>query len=240
MERIKSLAWHWQLMILVGISALMYMLVWYFFTSGMRAEVEQINDQVAQLQQKNQAAQIATQRINEFRSLFASKEQEYDELKVLLPEQREITNVLRGLQDTASDSRLIVSRFTPREDAQQDFIMAKPVEVEVDSNFNNLRDFFDKMAKLQRIVSITDFSLNQLQDQSASKTLHARFLLTAYYATSDDLNNLADPPKYKMGPDGKPVLGPDGKPVPLPPAKGDQPPKPGQPAAPPPPPPAAS
>lgn len=234
MEKIKSLAWHWQLLIMVGIAALLYMSVWYFFTSVTRAETSALNDQVAQLQAKNQAAQIATQRINEFRSLFASKEQEYDELKVLLPEQREITNVLQGLQDSASNSRLIVSRFSPRDDAQQDFIMAKPVEVEVDSNFNNLRDFFDTMAKLQRIVSITDFSLKQLDKQTENRTLHAQFLLTAYYASSDDLNNLSAP-QFQMGPDGKPVLGPDGKPIPMapPPANG-QPPVPGQPAAPPP------
>jgi type IV pilus assembly protein PilO len=212
MNRLKSLTWYWQLLLLIGVASLMYLTVWYFLTAGMREEVSKLNDEVAQLQAKNQAAQIATQRINEFRSLYASKEQEYDELKVLLPEQREITNVLQGLQDTARGSRLIVSRFSPREDTQQDFIMAKPVEVEVDSNFNNLRDFFDKMAKLQRIVSITDFSLKQLDKQSATKTLHAQFLLTAFYASPDDLNNLADPPK--VGPDGKPLMGPDGKPLP--------------------------
>ncbi|MDH3530188.1 MAG: type 4a pilus biogenesis protein PilO, partial [Acidobacteriota bacterium] len=172
------------------------------------------------------AAKIATQRINEFRTLYATKEQEYDELKVLLPEQREITNVLQGLQDTAGQSRLIVSRFSPREDSQQEFIMAKPVEVEVDSNFNNLRDFFDKMAKLQRIVSITDFSLKQLDNQTANKTLHAQFLLTAYYASPDDLDNMGNP--VQMGPDGKPLpapVGKDGKPLPVP-ANG----KPGAPA----------
>jgi Tfp pilus assembly protein PilO len=228
MEKIKSLAWHWQLVIMVGIAALLYMSVWYFFTSVTRAETVALNDQVAQLQAKNQAAQIATQRINEFRSLYASKEVEYDELKVLLPEQREITNVLQGLQDSARNSRLIVNRFSPRDDSQQDFIMAKPVEVEVDSNFNNLRDFFDTMAKLQRIVSISDFSIKQLDQQSANKTLHAQFLLTAYYASSDDLNSMAGP-QYKMGPDGKPVLGPDGKPIPVAPAPPN-----GQPGAPPP------
>ncbi|REJ79172.1 MAG: hypothetical protein DWQ47_00040 [Acidobacteria bacterium] len=226
MNRLKNLTWYWQLILLVGVGALMYLTVWYFLTAGMREEVSQLNDQVAQLQAKNQAAQIATQRINEFRSLYAAKEQEYDELKVLLPEQREITNVLQGLQDTASGSRLIVNRFSPREDTQQDFIMAKPVEVEVDSNFANLRDFFDKMAKLQRIVSITDFSLTQLDKQTPAKTLHAKFLLTAFYASPEDLDNLANP--IQIGPDGKPILGPDGKPLPAQPAPG----KPGAPAQP--------
>lgn len=241
MEKIKSLAWYWQLLIMVFIGAFAYLTIWYFFTSVTRAEAVKINEQAAQLQAKNQAAQIATQRINEFRSLFASKEQEYDELKVLLPEQREITNVLQGLQDTASGSQLIVNRFKPRDDTQQDFIMAKPVEVEVDSNFSNLRDFFDKMAKLQRIVSITDFSLKQLDKQSDRKSLHAQFLLTAYYASPEDLDNLAAP-QYKMGKDGKPLLGPDGKPIPLTPDEkkqqaakpGAAPPKPGAPPAAPP------
>ncbi len=207
MNKFKALAWHWQLLILVGLSSLVYFGVYYFVTSGTRAETQTIQEQVAQLKSKNQAAQIATQRINEFRSLFASKEQEYDELKVLLPEQREITNVLQGLQDTARGSALIVNRFSPRDDAQKDFIMAKPVEVEVDSNFNNLRDFFEKMAKLQRIVSITDFSLKQLDKQSANKTLHAQFLLTAYYASPETLNNLESPPAVDAN--GKPL--PPGK-----------------------------
>ncbi|MDQ3800585.1 MAG: type 4a pilus biogenesis protein PilO [Acidobacteriota bacterium] len=195
MEKLKALAWHWQLLILVGIASVIYLGVWYFVTSVTRAETQTLNDEVTQLQSKNQAAQIATQRINEFRSLYASKSAEYDELKVLLPEVREITNVLQGLQDTARDSRLIVMRFSPRDDAQQDGFMTKPVEVEVDSNFNNLRLFFEKMAKLQRIVSISDFNLKQLEKQSSDKTLHAQFLLTAYYASPENLasNNPVQP-----------------------------------------------
>ncbi|HEX2640895.1 MAG TPA: type 4a pilus biogenesis protein PilO, partial [Pyrinomonadaceae bacterium] len=143
-----------------------------------------------------------TQRINEFRALYASKSQEYEELKVLLPEQREITNVLQGLQDNAKDSRLIVMRFSPRDDAQQESISAKPVEVEVDSNFNNLRAFYDRMAKLPRIVSITDFKVNQLEKQTAEKTIHAQFLLTAYYADPNALNKPAAP---KPGAPGQPA-----------------------------------
>ncbi len=188
-EKFKALAWHLQLIVLVAMASVIYSGVWYFVTSQTRAETQTLNDQVALLVTQNEAARVATQRINEFRSLYASKSAEYDELKVLLPEEREITNVLQGLQDSANESRLIVNRFSPREDAQQEFIMAKPVEIEVDSNFTNLRAFFDKMAKLQRIVSVTDFKLNQLEKQSPNKTLHAQFLLTAYYAAPESLIN---------------------------------------------------
>src|SRR5215217_6958786 len=187
LEKIKNLQWHYQLLLLVGIASLVYGSVYYFMTSVTREEVRVKNEEVAALQAKNEAARVATQRINEFRALYASKSEEYDELKVLLPEQREITNVLQGLQDTANGSKLIVMRFAPRDDSTQDSIMAKPVEVEVDSNFTNLRAFFDSMAKLPRIVSITDFKVNQLDKQTDVKTIHAQFLLTAYYAAPTDL-----------------------------------------------------
>ncbi len=175
-------------MLLVTVAAVLYMGVWYFVTSETRAEIAVLSEQVSQLQAKNEAARVATQRINEFRALYASKAEEYEELKVLLPEQREITNVLQGLQDTANGSRMTVMRFAPREDTNQDSIMAKPVEVEVDSNFANLRAFFESMAKLPRIVSISDFKIHQREKQIEGKTIHAQFLLTAYYAAPTDLN----------------------------------------------------
>src|SRR5437868_9217312 len=137
-EKLKNMKWHFQLILLVAIAGLLYGTVWYFVTSVTREEVGKLSDEVTQLRAKNEAARVATQRINEFRDLYASKQSEYEELKVLLPEQREITNVLSGLQETANNSRLAVTRFSPRDDTQQDSIMAKPVEVEVDSNFNNL------------------------------------------------------------------------------------------------------
>lgn len=198
LEKITNLKWHFQLMLLVTVAALLYTSVWYFYTSETRAETAKLSDEVAALTAKNETARVATQRINEFRALYASKAEEYEELKVLLPEQRELTNVLQGLQDTANSSRLTVMRFNPRDEGNQDGIMAKPVEVEVDSNFTNLRSFFDAMAKLPRIVSITDFKINQLPKQTEAKTIHAQFLLTAFYAGPNDLN-----PK-PAGPPGAP------------------------------------
>lgn len=205
-EKIKNLKWHFQLLLLLFVAGLLYGTVYYFVTGPTREEIAVLTDQVSQLQAKNEAARLATQRINEFRALYASKAAEYEELKVLLPEQREITNVLQGLQDNAKDSRLVVMRFTPRDDTSQNAISAKPVEVEVDANFNNLRAFYEKMAKLPRIVSITDFKINQLDKQKADKTLHAQFLLTAYYADPDALNKPAQP--AKPGTPGAPAAAP--------------------------------
>ena len=210
-EKFLKLAWHFQLLVMIAGAALIYFAVWSTLTSGTRAEAQALEDQVATKISQNEAARIATQRISDFRSLYAKKTEEYDELKVYLPEQREITNVLQGLQDTAGDSRLSVMRFSPRDEVQQDGIMAKAVEVEVESDFGNLRAFFEKMAKLQRIVSISDFKIDQLQKPVGGRTLHAQFLLTAYYATPESLLQPKQAPNDKTKPGTAPAPAANGQ-----------------------------
>lgn len=187
LKKLQSLAWYLQLAIFGGVALLIFGLFWNFVTSGMRTQTQEIEDQVAVLKQQNEAARIASQRINEFRADYARKQEEYDELKALLPEQREITNVLQNLQDRARATRLTLRRFSPKDDFTKDFYSGKPVEVEVTSSFTNLRQFYEELAKMQRIVSITDFNIKQTPVQSANRTIDAQFLLTAYYVSAEKL-----------------------------------------------------
>ncbi len=208
----QPMAWYVQLAICGVIALLIYGAFYYFVTSPMRVETAQINDDVSQLRQKNEAARIASQRINEVRAAYAAKMEEYDELKALLPEQREITNVLRDLQDRARSSALVVRRFSPQDDFQQDFFSGKPVQVEVTSNYRNLREFFEQMGRLQRIVSITDFKIIQTPKQNAMKTIDSQFLLTAYYSTPENIKQ--SPPKPQTPGQGKVPTPAKSQPVP--------------------------
>lgn len=189
LDSLQEKPWHIQLAVFGGLALLVYAGFWYFITSGTRAEAKELNDKVVVLQGQNAQAQMASQRLNEFRAAYKSRQEEYDELKALLPEQRELTSVLQSVQDRARGSRLSLRRFSPKDDVQQDFYSGKPIEVEVTSSFASLRQFFDQMAKYQRIVSISDFKLNQAPDQNPNKTVDAQFLLTAYYVSAEKLQN---------------------------------------------------
>ena len=52
LEKIKNLKWHFQLMLLVTVAAVLYTGVWYFYTSETRAETAKLTDEVAVLQAK--------------------------------------------------------------------------------------------------------------------------------------------------------------------------------------------
>ncbi len=186
LERLQHKPLYYQIIIFGSIALVIYAAFWYFYTSHIRVETGTINEQVAKLQQDNERARIASQRINEFRAAFERAQADYEDLKALLPEQRELTSVLLGIQDRAR-GRLSVRRFTPKDDVQQDFASGKPIEIEVTGSYGNLGAFFGQMAAYQRIVSISDFRVRQSSAQSSNNTIDAQFLMTAYYVTPEKL-----------------------------------------------------
>src|SRR6478672_8818438 len=188
---INNLPWYARLGLFGVLAVLVYGAFWYFVTSGTRKETKALQDQIATLQKANMEMQVASQRLSVFRATYKNKQEELEELKALLPEQRELTNVLQGIQDHANATGLTVRHFTPKDDVQQDFYSGKKIDVAVQSSFASLRAFFDQMAHYQRIVSITNFEIKQLDNQAPSKTVEARFDLTAYYVSAEKLQQKA-------------------------------------------------
>ncbi len=193
LDTLQEKPWYIQLAIFGTVAVLLFVGFWYFFTSGTRAETKEVEEKVDSLRQNNARAQIASQRLSEFKASYARVQADYEDLKALLPEQRELTTVLQGIEDRAR-GHLSVRRFVPKDDTQQDFYSGKPIDIEVSGTYNDIGTFFSQMAAYQRIVSITDFKINKLKDsqfadRKAGRTVNAQFLLTAYYVSPDKLQN---------------------------------------------------
>jgi Tfp pilus assembly protein PilO len=191
MSKLLSFPWYVRLVIFVVMAGAAFAGFWYLVTKGTRTETREMGVEIARLQQSNAEAQFASQRLNEFRTLLKSREEEYEELKALLPEQRELTMVLQGVQDRARSTGLTLVKFNPKEDVQQENYNGKKIEVTVTSTFANLRAFFEQLAHYQRIVSVTNFELKQLDKQHATRTVDAKFDLTAYYVSAERLQQAA-------------------------------------------------
>jgi len=195
---LQTMPWYVRLLLFVVVAGAMYAGFWYLVTKPTRAETKVLNDEIAQLLPRNAQAQIASQRLNEFRALYKTREEEYEELKALLPEQRELTMVLQGVQDRARANGLVLRKFFPKDEVQEGNYSGKRIEVSVTSSFASLRAFFEHLARYQRIVSVTNFELNQATGSSG--TVDATFDLTAYYVSAEKLQKPAPGQPAKAAP----------------------------------------
>jgi Tfp pilus assembly protein PilO len=189
--KLPTLPWYLRLVAFLVVGGGLYFAFSYFVTGGTRKETKSMEEEIARLRPLNAQAQIVSQNLNNFKATYKAREEEYAELKALLPEQRELTMVLQGIQDRARNNGLVLSRFNPKEDVQQDNYSGKKIEVNVVSGFTGLRAFFEQLAHYQRIVSISNFELKQLEKQTLNRTVEARFDLTAYYVSSERLQGQA-------------------------------------------------
>jgi len=184
---LQAVPWYLKLLMFVAVAGVVYAGFWNFVTKPVRAETKGMNVEIADLVTRNAQAQIASQRLNEFRAVYQARVEEYEELKALLPEQRELTMVLQNVQDRARNNGLTLTKFSPKDDVQQENYNGKRIEISVTSSFASLRSFFDQLAHYQRIVSITNFQLKQIEKQSSAKTVDATFDLTAFYVSAEKL-----------------------------------------------------
>lgn len=191
--KIPTLPWYLRMFVFVAVAGAVYAAFWYFVTRGTRNQTATLQAEIATLKPRNAQSMVVAQRLNDFKAIYKAREEEYAELKALLPEQRELTMVLQGLQDRVRGNGLMLMKFNPKDDIQESNYNGKKIEVTVTASFDALRKFFDQLATYQRIVSVTNFELRQLEKQSLNKTLDARFDLTAYYVSAERLQNQPAP-----------------------------------------------
>ena len=214
LDALQEKPWYVQLAVFGGVALAVYGAFWYFVTRSTRAETREVEAKVESLRRANAGAVVASQRLNEFKANYERAKADYEDLKLLLPEQRELTMVLQNVQDRAR-GRLTLTKFTPQDEVQQDFYTGKPVQVEVTGNYNSLGQFFAQMASYQRIVSITDFKVTKLKEKqpgqkSDGQTVTAEFLVTAYYVPPEKLQPPPPAEEDKKG-KGKGKKGKDSK-----------------------------
>ena len=199
LDALQEKPWYLHLAAFGGVALLFYAAFYFLITSGTRAETAEIEAQVEKLRSDNAGAQIASQRLSEFKANYERAQADYEDLKALLPEQRELTTVLANVQDKAR-GRLTLRKFVPKDDEQLEMYAAKPVEIQVTGTYNQIGQFFSQMASYQRIVSITDFKVAKLregglvQDLKDGKTVDAVFTLKAYYVAPEQLQTAAAQP----------------------------------------------
>jgi len=89
------------------------------------------------------------------RQLTSLKQQLEIERKIV-PDEKEVDNFMRMVSSEARKAGVEVRRYTARPYANRDFYTEVPFEVEFDGAYRSMLEFFDRVAKLERIVNVSN------------------------------------------------------------------------------------
>jgi type IV pilus assembly protein PilO len=176
LETIPS-QWRWMMIpLLIGVLGGGYWFLSYKPRAEAIAELEYRIDRQQQTLRKYQ--QIARS-YNTFKAQVENLEVELRAALVKLPSGKEIPDLIRSISDLGVRTGLQITLLRPKAEKKHEFYAEVPITVQVEGQFHAVGEFFDRIGRLSRIVSISDITMDTKTKDKVS-TLETQCLATTF------------------------------------------------------------
>jgi type IV pilus assembly protein PilO len=153
---------------------------WYFYVSDFQTELALRQTHLTSLRADINKGIATARRLPEFQAQVTDLEHRLETLRNVLPEQKDVADILRRLQGLAAQSNLTLLRFTPAVQKQQPLYAEVPYQLIADGSYHNLALFFDRVSKFPRIINVSDISIAAKPQQSPNSTITTTLIATTF------------------------------------------------------------
>ncbi len=145
-------------------------------------EAKENSLQKALIEVKAKAANLA-----KFEKELKEAELLFQEAAVLLPNEKEIPQLLKDISSLGRTAGLDFLTFKPLADIPKDFYAEIPVTINVRGPYHNMGFFFDQVSKLERIVTVSNVKMGSPKKEAGEMVLRSDCRLITYRFTNKEL-----------------------------------------------------
>ncbi|MBI5637470.1 MAG: type 4a pilus biogenesis protein PilO [Nitrospinae bacterium] len=146
---------------MASIPLVLIVAAYFLLISGTMAETDVIREELLKAQKDVQVKEALERRLPEFEKKIAELDGQLAMIRRQLPEKKEIPDLLDQISSLGTQSGLQFQLFRPLPEAEKDFYAEVPVDLVVFGSFHNVVEFFDKVARMPRIVTITNIEIGK-------------------------------------------------------------------------------
>ncbi len=132
---------------------------YFLLLSPVELKVAQLRVQAAALHDELVTSRAIVADLARFRREAQELEAKIAALKERLPGVREMPTLYRSLSDAGTQAGLGVSLFQPRDALAKDYYVEIPITVTAEGSYHQLGEFFERVAKLPRVVTVKELKL---------------------------------------------------------------------------------
>jgi len=143
-----------QVLIVAAVCAGLLAAVWYVFMSPLQVAIADQTKKLADLQVKVDKSLQEKASFEQFKRESEALQAKLDELKKVLPQDRETDQILKQVQYSASGSGLKIESGVSKPPIDHEVYTEYPLEMQVLGTFHSLGEFLEKIRRLDRIVNI--------------------------------------------------------------------------------------
>jgi len=90
----------------------------------------------------------------------------------IVPDDKEVNTFIKALDAEALKTGIEIRRYTAKPVNNREFYTEVPFDIEIDGPYYSVLNFFDRVAKLERIVNISNVLIATVKKPSEAKTKH--------------------------------------------------------------------
>jgi type IV pilus assembly protein PilO len=132
---------------------------WHFYVAEMQTDISARETRLTAMRADITRGVATARRLPEFESQVAQLEQRLENLKQVLPEERDVADILRRIQGLATQSNLAIQSFKPLPVVAQSLYAEVPYRLTAEGTYHNLGFFFDRISKFPRIINVSEMSI---------------------------------------------------------------------------------
>ena len=177
---LSKLPWHAQIGAFVVVSGLAVFGFWYFYVAEVQAEIKTRESRLVALRGDVAKGVATARRLPQFQADVGQLEARLENLRAVLPEEKDVADILRRVQGLATQSNLTIQRFTPQDPKQEAMYAALPYKLRAEGTYHDLGLFFDRISKFPRIINVGEISIKAKQTPGAAATVEAECTATTF------------------------------------------------------------
>lgn len=104
---------------------------------------------------------------------IANLKQQLEIERRIVPDEKEVDGFMKMLSAEALKAGIELRRYTAKPTANKEFYTEVPFEIELDGSYYSMRNFFDQVSKLERIVNISDLLVANTKKGQEAKAKHS-------------------------------------------------------------------
>jgi type IV pilus assembly protein PilO len=179
-ERINKLAMPVKVGILFGLAIVVTAGAYFLLIQPEMEQLDSIRSQLEAARGTLAEKQLIADNLNERRRDMDKLEQQLQEALIQLPEKKDIEELLAQLNDVGKKSGLTISRIVPGNESNRTFFSEIPIGVSVTGNYHEIALFLQEIAKLRRIVNISNLKLTSPVVHNDKVVLSSTFVATTF------------------------------------------------------------
>ncbi len=134
-------------------------------------KIKKLESEYKQLTNKLDAAKRTAKNLPEFKEKMNIADAKLNIVMKALPETREIPHLLESISLCGQNAGLEFILFQPGGEIIKNFYAEIPVAIQVTGKYHNVAIFFDKVARLPRIVNINNITMNPEQTKQNNELM---------------------------------------------------------------------